>query len=146
MPDHLHAPHLPRQALIDAYGNGGFRFAGLSHRGSLLCLPSGIWAWAPAAPAEIDEAALLPVFAEAAALIDAPWAMAAIPDFLHPKTRGQRPEHFFEIIRFRLALTKLGAQDPSVHRLNAEVQHLLKPRSVYQDPELVQRVMAMMAD
>jgi uncharacterized protein len=37
--------HLPRQALIDAHGAGGFRFAGLSHRGSLLCLPDGIWAW-----------------------------------------------------------------------------------------------------
>ena len=32
-------------APIDAYGKGGFRFAGMSHRGSLLCLPSGIWAW-----------------------------------------------------------------------------------------------------
>ena len=39
------APHLPRPAPIDAYGNGGFRFAGMSHRGSLLCLPDGIWAW-----------------------------------------------------------------------------------------------------
>jgi len=39
------APHLPRQALIDAHGGGGFRFAGVSHRGSLLCLPDGIWAW-----------------------------------------------------------------------------------------------------
>src|ERR1700690_995831 len=39
------APHLPRPALIDAYGNGGFRFGGMSHRGSLLCLPDGIWAW-----------------------------------------------------------------------------------------------------
>ena len=58
-------PHLPRRAPIDAYGAGGFRFAGMSHRGSLLCLPSGIWAWAPAAPAEIDTAALAPVFAEA---------------------------------------------------------------------------------
>ncbi|MGB7260011.1 MAG: MTH938/NDUFAF3 family protein [Pseudolabrys sp.] len=38
-------PHLPRAALIDAYGNGGFRFGGMSHRGSLLCLPDGIWAW-----------------------------------------------------------------------------------------------------
>ena len=38
-------PHLPRQALIDTHGNGGFRFAGMSHRGSLLCLPDGIWAW-----------------------------------------------------------------------------------------------------
>jgi uncharacterized protein len=58
-------PHLPGRAPIDAYGNGGFRFAGMSHRGSLLCLPSGIWAWAPAAPAELDAAALAPVFAEA---------------------------------------------------------------------------------
>jgi uncharacterized protein len=38
-------PHLPRAALIDAYGDGGFRFGGMSHRGSLLCFPDGIWAW-----------------------------------------------------------------------------------------------------
>ena len=37
--------HLPRAALIDAYGNGGFRFADMSHCGSLLCLPDGVWAW-----------------------------------------------------------------------------------------------------
>jgi len=59
------APHLPHRAIIDAYGNGGFRFAGMSHRGSLLILPSGIWAWAPAAPADVDAAALAPLFAEA---------------------------------------------------------------------------------
>ena len=35
----------PGQAPIDAYGNGGFRFAEMSHRGSLLCLPSGIYGW-----------------------------------------------------------------------------------------------------
>jgi len=68
MAERLEVPHLPRQAPIDAYGNGGFRFAGLSHRGSLLCLPSGIWAWPPATATEIDEAALLPVFAEATAI------------------------------------------------------------------------------
>ena len=68
MAERLEVPHLPRQALIDAYGNGGFRFAGLSHRGSLLCLPSGIWAWPPATATEIDEAALLPVLAEATAI------------------------------------------------------------------------------
>jgi uncharacterized protein len=59
------APHLPRQAPIDAYGQGGFRFAGMSHRGSLLCLPSGIWGWPVTAPDGIDAAALAPVFAEA---------------------------------------------------------------------------------
>ena len=35
----------PGRAPIDAYGNGGFRFAGMSHRGSLLCLSSAIVAW-----------------------------------------------------------------------------------------------------
>jgi uncharacterized protein len=57
-------PHLPRRAPIEAYGQGGFRFAGMSHRGSLLCLPSGIWAWAVRAPADIDAAALAPIIAE----------------------------------------------------------------------------------
>ncbi|MGQ0485139.1 MAG: Mth938-like domain-containing protein [Hyphomicrobiales bacterium] len=35
----------PGRAPIDAYGNGGFRFAGMSHRGSILVLPGGIHAW-----------------------------------------------------------------------------------------------------
>jgi uncharacterized protein len=74
------APHLPQQAPIEAYGQGGFRFAGMSHRGSLLCLPSGIWAWPVAAAHEIDEASLTRVFAEAGDIGvfligsgDAPW-------------------------------------------------------------------------
>jgi len=60
--------HLPRQALIDAHGGGGFRFAGLSHRGSLLCLPDGIWAWPVAATTELSDEALSLVFARAADL------------------------------------------------------------------------------
>ena len=35
----------PGQSPIEAYGDGGFRFAGMSHRGSLLVLPGGIHAW-----------------------------------------------------------------------------------------------------
>lgn len=42
--------YYPGLAPIDAYGNGGFRFAGMSHRGALLLLPSGIYAWAGAGP------------------------------------------------------------------------------------------------
>lgn len=37
--------HFPGRAPIDAYGNGGFRFADMSHRGSVLMLPSGVYAW-----------------------------------------------------------------------------------------------------
>jgi len=62
------APHLPRSAPIDAYGNGGFAFAEMSHRGSLLCLPDAIWAWPVAKPEEIDRASLERVFAAAAGI------------------------------------------------------------------------------
>ena len=42
--------HFPGRAPVEAYGNGGFRFADMSHRGSILCLPSGIYGWEPANP------------------------------------------------------------------------------------------------
>jgi uncharacterized protein len=59
------APHLPRSAPIDAYGKGGFAFAGMSHRGSLLCLPEAIWAWEVTAPEQIDKYSLARVLESA---------------------------------------------------------------------------------
>ncbi|MBU2485487.1 MAG: Mth938-like domain-containing protein [Alphaproteobacteria bacterium] len=41
----IRAAHYPGRPPIDAYGNGGFRFADMSHRGSILCLPSGVHGW-----------------------------------------------------------------------------------------------------
>ena len=61
-------PHLPYAAPIDAYGDGGFRFAGLSHRGSLLCLPDGIWAWPVETPQAVTPETLALVFDSAARL------------------------------------------------------------------------------
>jgi len=58
-----HSPHLPQAAPIDAYGKGGFRFAGMSHRGSILCLPDGIRAWPVANPGEISAESLARVLA-----------------------------------------------------------------------------------
>jgi hypothetical protein len=40
----------------------------------------------------------------------------------------------------------LAAHDPAVHKLLAEVQHLLKPHSVLQAPELRQRMHALLAE
>lgn len=57
------AGHYPYQAAIDAYGNGGFRFAGMSHRGSLLCLPTGMGAWSARSAAEVTLDSLAPVLA-----------------------------------------------------------------------------------
>lgn len=41
----MHEAHYPGRAAIDFYGDGGFRFADMSHKGSILCLPGGIYAW-----------------------------------------------------------------------------------------------------
>jgi 2-polyprenyl-6-methoxyphenol hydroxylase-like FAD-dependent oxidoreductase len=84
-------------------------------------------------------------FAEMQTLIETPWSVATL-DFAFPETRGQRPADFETTIKFGTALTRLAAEDPEVHRLTVEVQHLLKPRTVYRDPNLMQRVLAKMAE
>jgi len=66
--EHPHEPHYPGRAAIEAYGSGGFRFAGMSHRGSILVLPDGIWAWPPRTPDEIDSASLQRIFDQRATL------------------------------------------------------------------------------
>jgi len=58
--------HFPGRAPIDVYGEGVFRFAEMSHPGSLLCLPSGIYGWPVVSAAEITEETLASVFAETA--------------------------------------------------------------------------------
>ena len=58
------AGFVPGAHPIDAYGAGGFSFAGMSHRGSILALPSGVRAWDVADPSQIDAASLAPVFDE----------------------------------------------------------------------------------
>ena len=55
---------VPGRHGIDAYGAGGFRFAGMSHMGSILALPSGVHQWPPALPGDITAASLAPLFAE----------------------------------------------------------------------------------
>lgn len=59
------AGFFPGQPLIDAYGNGGFRFADMSHRGSILILPSGVHAWRPASAGEIKAADIRQITREA---------------------------------------------------------------------------------
>ena len=58
-------PCYPERVELDAYGNGGFRFANMSHVGSLLILPSGIYAWPFARFDEVDVSAFELLFAEA---------------------------------------------------------------------------------
>lgn len=85
-------PHLPQAAAIDAYGKGGFRFGDMSHRGSVLCLPAGIWAWPVSAPDEITEESFARVFSSGVELLMLgtgmqPWFM---PEALRWRFRDAR--------------------------------------------------------
>lgn len=85
-------PHLPRRVPVDGYGKGGFRFGDMSHRGSLLCLPSGLWPWPVMATADLNEAAFEPVFAEASDidlfLLGVGRDRWIMPDGLHDRFRA----------------------------------------------------------
>lgn len=56
--------HFPGRAPIDAYGDGGFRFADMSHKGSLMCLPSGIYGWNVSAIKDFNENAFKQIIDE----------------------------------------------------------------------------------
>ncbi|APF37674.1 hypothetical protein IMF23_02195 [Chelatococcus daeguensis] len=56
---------VPGRHQIDAYGNGGFRFADMSHKGSVLALPSGVKAWEATSGQGLAPADFLAVRAEA---------------------------------------------------------------------------------
>jgi uncharacterized protein len=79
---------LPGRHQIDAYGNGGFRFGGMSHRGSILALPSGVRAWPVASLAELDDAALAPILAEAQAIELLLLGTGADPAFIEERVRA----------------------------------------------------------
>ena len=59
------AAHFPGRPPIDAYGNGGFRFADMSHRSSILCLPSGVYGWEVTENQPLDVDLFARVLAEA---------------------------------------------------------------------------------
>ncbi|HUC16920.1 MAG TPA: FAD-dependent monooxygenase [Acetobacteraceae bacterium] len=84
--------------------------------------------------------------AEAGSLIETPWMMAAIPDFAYPHTSGKRPPDLENSLRFSKALSRVAVRDASVQKLANEVWHMLKPRSVLQDPAIMRQVEAEMTE
>jgi uncharacterized protein len=55
---------VPGRHKIESYGGGGFRFAEMSHRGSIFGLPSGVYSTHVQRAADIDEQAMARVFSE----------------------------------------------------------------------------------
>jgi 2-polyprenyl-6-methoxyphenol hydroxylase-like FAD-dependent oxidoreductase len=92
-------------------------------------------------------ATLAPTFlTEAETLIAHPWAMSAIPDFIHPETIGERPDDLENRLNFQKALDRLAVRDLKIYELLIEVMHLLKPPTLLEDPSIIGRVKEEMAD
>ncbi|MDR3375034.1 MAG: MTH938/NDUFAF3 family protein [Ancalomicrobiaceae bacterium] len=87
-------PHLPQQVAIEAYGSGGFRFAGMSHRGSILALPSGLYTWDITTAEGLCEADFAELFRETACidvlLIGTGRQTVPIPEALRWQFRDRR--------------------------------------------------------
>jgi hypothetical protein len=92
-------------------------------------------------------ATLAPTFlTKAETLIADPWAMSAIPDFIYPQTIGERPPDLADRLNFKHALDRLGVRDVEIYKLIMEIQHLLKPLTLFDDPAIVRRVKEEMVD
>ncbi len=82
------------------------------------------------------------LFAGLKSVLDTPWGAIVAQDFQFPQTRGEPPANFEAMRRFGVGLLRLAAEDAATHRLWQEVAHLIRPATVYQEPDFVARVMA----
>ena len=82
-----------------------------------------------------------PYFAGMQDLLMEPWSTALL-DLVYPDTVGDRPANFEATLKYGAGVRRLAANDPLLHRLLLEVQHMLKPDSALRAPEIEQRVLA----
>ena len=94
----MNAGFVPGRHAVDAYGAGGFRFAGMSHVGSILATPRGVYAVTARDLGELRFEHFAPLLAEIA---EAPGSvdllvvglgekMARLPAPLAQKLRGAK--------------------------------------------------------
>ena len=106
--------HLPQRAHIEQFGAGGFRFAGMSHQGSLLVLPSGMRAWRPTAPDDVTPEDLSALLAERGGidfvLVGTGKAMVRLPPAVAAVLKDHGIAH------------EVMATGPAVHVYNVTVQ------------------------
>ena len=76
-------------------------------------------------------------------ILASPWAVAE-SDFVYPETRALPPD-LEQRMKYLSALTKLAAEDASVHKLLMQVRHLLQPQSALLDQPIRSRVVEIMA-
>jgi uncharacterized protein len=84
--------HYPYPVPVDSYGNGGFRFGEMSHKGSLLFLPNGVWSWDIRDP-DILNVSDFSLLLEAGSIEHLVVGMGAQHAFLSPALRAFFQQH-----------------------------------------------------
>ena len=115
MPAETASGFYPGQAPIEAFGEGGFRFAGMSHRGSLLVLPSGIRAWAAVSADDLTMASFEPLLADRARIDFVLLGTGATQVF-----PGRRIRDGFDAVGLGLEVMSTGAAARTYNVLLAE--------------------------
>jgi uncharacterized protein len=89
----IHDGFLPGRHAITGFGQGGFRFAEMSHQGSILALPSGVHRWEPPVPFRHDVANYARALAEAEAIDVLLIGAGTVPLPIPPALRQVFREH-----------------------------------------------------
>jgi uncharacterized protein len=110
-PQRVYDGFLPGLHPIEAYGSGGFRFGGMSHRGSILVLPSGIRKWEALALADCTIEGLLPLLSEKSDIDLVLFGLGAMPLRLPAAISARLGE---ETIRFETMSTSSAAMTYNV--------------------------------
>jgi uncharacterized protein len=93
LPPRRYDGFVPGRHEITAVGQGGFRFADISHKGSILVLPSGIHRWAGQEPLRHADELYEQVFAAAAEIDILLIGSGAMPVPLPNDLRSRFREH-----------------------------------------------------
>jgi len=80
-------------------------------------------------------------FGQLGQVLSEPWDVA-LQDLAYPHLAEQRPADFRARMAFRAAISRLAVRNGAIHRLSTEVAQLLRPATVWPEPEwcdLIQR-------
>ena len=73
-------------------------------------------------------------------ILDTPWNMSAVPDFIFAETRGDRPQGFEKLLVREFQLARASALHPDIRQLHAEVRSLLRPYQDLERPDVIARL------
>jgi hypothetical protein len=80
--------------------------------------------------------------AQVESVVRTPWDLSSSADFAFPTTRGERTQNFEQGRQSETVLFRAAVADPVIQKGLMEVIELLRPRSLLEHPNIMQRIEA----